>query len=313
MLRTLHLFAGAGGGLLADLILGHTPIGAVEHDPYCCTILRERAADGWFPDLYVHEEDVRLFDPSEYAGRVDCIAAGFPCQDISVAGTGAGITGERSGLWLEVARCADILRPRYLFLENSPAITSRGLGIVLGDLARMGYDARWCVLGAAAVGAPHLRARWWCIAERTDTDVSRQQPSGRAICKPKQRDDTGWVCSNESNTDREYDDDRRYGTSEICRQRSEQAEIQEGKQMAHTKRNGLQGGKHEIRGQGPSALQRRFTDAGIKSSWWATEPNVGRVAHGVAARTHRIKALGNGQVPLQAAAAWKILGRPCGV
>ena len=83
----MHLFAGIGGGLLADLILGHRPIVAVEWDKYACRILRERAADGWFPDLSVWEGDVRLFDPSEYKGRVDCIHAGFPCQDISVAET----------------------------------------------------------------------------------------------------------------------------------------------------------------------------------------------------------------------------------
>ncbi|MCK7495162.1 MAG: DNA cytosine methyltransferase [Comamonadaceae bacterium] len=79
-MQTLHLFAGAGGGLLGDLILGHTPIGAVEFDPYCCAVLRERAADGWFPGLRVHEGDIRLFDPSEYAGRVDCLHAGFPAS-----------------------------------------------------------------------------------------------------------------------------------------------------------------------------------------------------------------------------------------
>ena len=124
-MNTLHLFAGAGGGLLCDLILGHTPIGAVEIDPYCCRVLRERAADGWFPDLCVHEGDVRLFDPSKYAGRVGCLHAGFPCQDISLAGSRAGVGPEtRSGLYREVLRCAGVVRPRYLFLENVAAIIS---------------------------------------------------------------------------------------------------------------------------------------------------------------------------------------------
>ena len=80
-MRTLHLFAGIGGGLLADLILGHEPVCAVEIDPYCCAVLRDRRGEGWFPDLHVHEGDVRLWDPSPWAGGVDCIAAGFPCQD----------------------------------------------------------------------------------------------------------------------------------------------------------------------------------------------------------------------------------------
>lgn len=135
-MRTLHLFAGSGGGLLADLILGHQPIAAVEWEPYACAVLRERRDEGWFQGLQVHEGDVRLFDPSQYAGRVDCIHAGFPCQDISSAGRGAGINGERSGLYREVLRVASILRPEFIFMENSPRILNDGyLGIVLRDLA----------------------------------------------------------------------------------------------------------------------------------------------------------------------------------
>lgn len=161
----MHLFAGGGGGLLSDLILGHRPIVAVEWEPYACQILRERAADGWFPDLQVWEGDVRLFDPSEYAGRVDCIHAGFPCQDISVAGKQAGLgEGTRSGLYREVLRIAGIVRPKYLFLENVSAIVNLGLGTVLADLSALGYDCKWLTLRASDVGAPHHRDRWFCLA-----------------------------------------------------------------------------------------------------------------------------------------------------
>ncbi len=180
-MKTMHLFAGAGGGLLCDLILGHEPIVAVEWDPYCCRVLRERAADGWFPGLHVWEGDVRLFDPSEYARRVDCIHAGFPCTDISRAGNQAGVgEGTRSGLYREVLRIADIVRPRYLFMENVSAILANEfLGTVLGDLAARGYDARWTCIPASAVGAPHYRDRWWCLAERTDANGERElQPQG---------------------------------------------------------------------------------------------------------------------------------------
>jgi hypothetical protein len=129
-IKTMHLFAGAGGGILADLILGHRPIVAVEWDKYACEILRARVADGWFDGMSVWEGDVRLFDPSEYKGRVDCIHAGFPCQDISGVGTKSGV-GEntRSGLYREVLRIADVLRPNYLFLENvSRIVTGDGGG-----------------------------------------------------------------------------------------------------------------------------------------------------------------------------------------
>ena len=165
-MQTMHLFAGIGGGLLADLILGHEPIVAVEWEPYACKVLRERAAEGWFPGLRVWEGDVRLFDPSEYAGRVDCIHAGFPCQDISVAGKQAGVSeGTRSGLYREVLRIAGVVRPRYLFLENVAAIISNGLGTVLADLAALGYDCRWLCIRASDVGAPHHRDRWFLLAD----------------------------------------------------------------------------------------------------------------------------------------------------
>jgi DNA (cytosine-5)-methyltransferase 1 len=163
--KTMHLFAGIGGGLLADLILGHRPIVAVEWDKYACKVLRERATDGWFPGLHVWEGDVRLFDPSEYTGIVDCIHAGFPCQDISVAGKQAGVSeGTRSGLYREILRIAGVVRPKQLFLENVSAILSNGLGTVLGDLASLGYDTRWLCIRASDVGAPHHRDRWFLLA-----------------------------------------------------------------------------------------------------------------------------------------------------
>lgn len=140
-MRSMHLFGGAGGGLLADLILGHKPVVAVELDRYACEVLRERANEGWFPGLHVWQGDVRLFDPSDYAGRVDCIHAGFPCQDISAAGKQAGLgEGTRSGLYREVLRIAGDIRPRYIFLENVAAILSKGVGTVYADLASIGRE-----------------------------------------------------------------------------------------------------------------------------------------------------------------------------
>lgn len=177
--RVGHLFAGAGGGLLASLMLGHENVFAVEVKHFPAEVLRQRAAEGWFPGLRIHEQDCREFDPAEYAGRVDAIHAGWPCQDISCAGHGAGIGGAKSGLWSEVVRIARILRPGELFLENSAAITVRGLGRVLGDLVGLGYDSRWCVLSAAAVGAGQLRPRWWCLATLPDDDRKRSQTGRR--------------------------------------------------------------------------------------------------------------------------------------
>lgn len=204
----MHLFAGHGGGLLADLILGHTPVVAVEWDGYACQVLRERAADGWFPDLRVHEGDVSLFDPSEYTGSVDIIHAGFPCQDISVAGKQAGVSeGTRSGLYREVLRIAGVVRPKQLFLENVSAILSNGLGTVLGDLAALGYDCRWLCIRASDVGAPHHRDRWFLLANTCLGRFSQpgegqvqQQGGTEVISAGYVADDNGRQCDLPNNT-----------------------------------------------------------------------------------------------------------------
>lgn len=159
----MHLFAGAGGGILADLLLGHQPVCAVEINEYCQQVLSARQKDGclpWFPIF----ADVTQFDGHPWRGIVDVVSGGFPCQDISIAGKGAGLDGERSGLWREMARIIGEVRPRFVLVENSPMLTLRGLGTVLGDLAAMGFDAEWGVLGAHAIGANHKRERIWILA-----------------------------------------------------------------------------------------------------------------------------------------------------
>lgn len=261
-MQSLHLFAGAGGGLLADLILGHTPIGAVEINPYCCNVLRQRRDEGWFPGLAVHEIDIRDFDASEYAGRVDIVAGGFPCQDISAAGKGAGITGERSGLWSEFARVLRVVRPRYAFVENSPMLTLRGLDVVLADLAALGFDAEWQIVSAADAGAPHRRERIWILANANR--LRQLQPQGRE-CDQRGRAGDGGI------------------------------------QMRHAHGTGL-----EI-GQGQSGDDGQKQQATIGTNWWKSEPGMGRVVARMAHRVDRLKALGNGQVPLQAALAWRLL------
>jgi DNA (cytosine-5)-methyltransferase 1 len=130
----------------------------VEIDPYARAVL----AKHW-PDVRRHE-DVRTFPPPEGEWGVDVICGGFPCQDISVAGKGAGLAGARSGLWYEYARIIGELRPRYVIVENVAALLARGMGTVLGDLSTLGYDAEWHVIPASAVGAPHRRERVWIVA-----------------------------------------------------------------------------------------------------------------------------------------------------
>jgi site-specific DNA-cytosine methylase len=113
-------------------------------------------------------DDVQTFDGNPWRGIVDVVSGGFPCQDISTAGKGGGITGSRSSMWKHMARIIGEVRPQYAFVENSPMLTNRGLGTVLGDLASLGFDAEWGVLSAADVGANHKRDRIWIVARNMD-------------------------------------------------------------------------------------------------------------------------------------------------
>ena len=162
-MNELALFAGAGGGILGGMLLGWRTICAVEIAEYPRRVLLARQRDGLLPAFPIWD-DVRTFDGKPWAGSVDVVSGGFPCTDISVAGKGAGIDGEASGLWVEMARIIGEVRPRFAFVENSPALTSRGLGRVLGDFSEMGFNARWGVFSAADVGARHIRERIWIVA-----------------------------------------------------------------------------------------------------------------------------------------------------
>ena len=145
-------------------LLGWRTVCAVELNSYARSVLLARQRDGLLPSFPIWD-DVRTFDGKPWRGRVRVVSGGFPCTDISAAGKGAGIDGEASGLWVEMARIIGEVQPEFAFVENSPVLTSRGLDRVLGDLAEMGFDARWGVLGAAHAGAPHLRERIWILAD----------------------------------------------------------------------------------------------------------------------------------------------------
>lgn len=200
-LRTAHLFAGAGGGLLADLILGHNPVLAVEQEESCCKSMHSRVLEGWLPSgLHIHCGDVQQFDFAPWAGRVDCIAAGFPCQDISCAGSGKGLEGARSGLVWEVLRAVDAIRPGLVFLENSPRIRTKGRRDIIRALVERGYSWRDGTLAAAAVGAGHERDRWWLLAANADGLRKLEQ-------ERSEREQWGWF----SDLNQEIADVARFG------------------------------------------------------------------------------------------------------
>lgn len=154
-----ELFAGIGGFGLAGEWCGHETIWQSEIDPFCVALLAER-----FPDAK-QLGDISHIDWSQVE-RPDILTGGFPCQDISYAGKGAGLAGKRSGLWYEYARAIRDLGPDYVVVENVRALFTRGFDAVLGTLADLGYDAEWSMYGAADVGAPHRRHRVWILAYR---------------------------------------------------------------------------------------------------------------------------------------------------
>jgi DNA (cytosine-5)-methyltransferase 1 len=293
-MNELALFAGAGGGILGGKLLGWRTVCAVEFDAYAASVLVARQNDGCMAPFPVWN-DVRTFDGRPWRGRVDVVSGGFPCQDISAAGKGAGLKGARSGLWSEMARIVGEVRPRYVLVENSPLLVSRGLDVVLSDLAALGYDARWGVVGAHHAGAPHKRDRIWIVANATSeychtrrTQPERQQRQARPS----------------NGGDDVADAEKLLGNG--C---DDHAGIQlEGEPISESgdgSRAEDVGDANSIDGRAGAGGQDR-TQAG-DTSWWATEPDVGRVANGVAARVDRLKAIGNGQVPAVVALAWRLL------
>jgi DNA (cytosine-5)-methyltransferase 1 len=278
----MHLFAGAGGGILGGLLCGHKPVCAVEIEPYPRKVLIQRQQDGMLPHFPIWD-DVCTFDGKPWRGTVEVICGGFPCQDISSAGKGAGITGARSGLWKEYARIIDEVRPQYVFAENSPLLRTRGLGVVLEDLASMGYDARWGVLGAWHAGAPHKRDRMWVLAH---ANLSRDRAPECGV------DQDGQTQEQERGVKSQP---KPGGLSEA---------------MANASSIGQQGQGESWYAFDPAESEDGETDMSFHErvgKVWGIKSPVGRVAHGVANRMGRLKAIGNGQVPGVARLAWEVM------
>jgi DNA (cytosine-5)-methyltransferase 1 len=300
----LHLFAGAGGGILAGKMLGHRCVCAVEWEPYCQAVLVARQNDGSLPPFPIWD-DVQTFDGRPWRGVVDIVAGGFPCQDISVAGKGAGITGERSGMWTHMARIIGEVRPRYVFVENSPALLTRGLGVVLGDLARIGYDCRWTVLGADEVGAPHQRDRFWLVGSDSNNDGSHREKRDATVKGSDWEKDRilirdGFEVADTTKLQCNGSEHHAVGRRESGRSVSESGNSCGYENLGHSESSGQQTcvmGSWKVESRGTSSW----------NSWWSSEPDLGRVANGVAYRLDRLKAIGNGQVPHCAVAAWKML------
>jgi DNA (cytosine-5)-methyltransferase 1 len=382
----MHLFAGAGGGILGGILLGHTCVCAVEIEPYCRKVLLQRQRDGILPKFPIWD-DVRTFDGRPWRGRVDVVAGGFPCKGISVAGGGAGLDHEESGLWSEQARIIGEVRPRFAFIENSPMLTLRGGVRVIADLAQMGYDCRWGIISAAdaiwTFGNPcldHERARIWIMAKDGNTDrTGRLRPGtvqefcshengARAAFERGRSAEPGTIEPANQTTadDNQFRLDRREldrkgirgghptcdetGPSDCATTNPNSArKLQpQGSERDERGRAGYGGKENTVPRPDPIGEQqsRRWTsrDGRLESSnvgetvgvgtrsdtdsagwekqrvnfttgtrlferdsWWASEPGVVRMAHGVANRVDRLTAIGNGQVSAVVEIAWETL------
>ncbi len=412
-LHELSLFSGLAGFSLgfklADLTV--RTVGYVENEPYCQQIIQARIKDGFLDNAPIFG-DIRAFDGAECRGVVDIITAGFPCQPHSVAGKRLGAADHRN-LWPDTLRVIREVGPEYVILENVPGLgtgqridlrsietlrqlslfdqndrqsnvrridrsdfTAHGLafmGTVSGELSDIGYDAEWHLVPAAALGAPHLRWRWWCFAyaknnRHPGAENFDAQRSGNNCAHQPGRDGEGRSAIIRYGSSGDVADAQHHqqGITHIPEPWSNRATFvtrngetravadsgqlsqgrpckcgqpEGGQSFSESSRCCLFGTETDVvhsQGQrsalwategqfagGSTGGSTEFPDANGASSrygndgtgtdlgntaeetgdplrsgrWWATEPNVGRVANGVTARVDRLKTCGNGIVP----------------
>ena len=259
------LFAGIGGLDLGLERAGFECKWQVEIDPYAQKVLHKH-----WPDVPKFE-DVREFPPiGDF--KVDLICGGFPCQDISYAGKGAGLDGERSGLFYELIRVVSLVGPKFVLLENVSALLTRGLDQVLGTLASIGYDAEWHCISAAHVGAPHIRDRVFILAYSQSERHGKRREAGN-LSKENGKQ-IGPMFTEPCGTDKRL------------------------KMLADTESQRLEGlGNSSAIADSRSGERHPWTKVGEGWEWWSVEPDVGRMAYGVPSRVDRLRGLGNAVVP----------------
>ncbi len=312
----LDLFSGIGGFALGAYYAGF------KCDKHYYSEIEKYPAELYqlrFPDSIPLGDITKIDFEKLKDGNEWIITGGFPCQDISVAGKGAGIEGKRSGLWFEYWRAIRILRPKFAIIENVGAITIRGLDRVLSSLAEIGYNAEWQDIRAEDMGAPHRRERIWVMAYPIDNGCSResrglQQEKQQIQDKTRERYES---CSSSklqkqkiSNPLKQHDDNTGYGASQVCRERSEKTEIQGC--ISNPNGAGFQEKRSEQQAtrlaefckEIPNTLSTRERRDERKTEserniWktWSTESDVGRLADGVPRRVDKLKGLGNSIVP----------------
>lgn len=342
----LALFAGAGGGLLVSRLLSWRTVAAIELDPFCRDVILARQRDGVL-DPFPIWDDVRTFDGRPWRGRVDVVSGGFPCQPFSGAGKRLGADDDRNLWPETFRVLRHVLPSYAFLENVPGLLASGYFGAVLGDLAALGYRVAWDCLPASALGAHHQRDRLWILAARggvsdpiggqlrelgeRDGEQCRQpwasesgddgasgaladadrEVGGSSLVGPDARPDGRDDASGSGHgggrfmakpTSFEFE---RIGRSSAGGQGQVVAEWSlqfpdatgEGWKQPRSTREAVSGPSEILRSSGCSR------DSGA----WPPEPGVGRMAHGVARRVDRLRALGNGQVPIVAAVAYLLL------
>lgn len=277
----ISLLLGDGNGSLDD----HRTVCYVEGEAYAASVLVSKMEEGRLHPAPIWS-DLRTFNGSVWRGKVDLISAGFPCQPFSVAGSNLGTEDPRH-LWPHVARIISEVRPSVIILENVPGVLVHAGAIVAGDLAEMGYDSSWGLVRAADAGAHHRRERWFCTAIITNPDGSSCENGQSRRGSTGFSQEGGGIPIKDGRNDR----DEPGGCGQALPD-------------TDSKRSGLGSSEKKERWK----VARRFIDqarvyrTGFEQSW-SPEPSMGRMADGVADWMDRLRLLGNGVVPQQAALA----------
>lgn len=302
-MNELCLFAGIGGGSLGTKLLGFETVCYVEKDSYCIDVLTTRIREGYLCDAPIWD-DIKTFNGKPWRGLVDIITAGFPCQPFSVAGKQKA-EGDDRNMWPDTIRVIREVRPGFCLLENVPGLLSEShgyFGQILRELSASGYNARWCVVSAADVGAPHLRKRLWVLAYASEST---------ARCKDVvDAHNDGLSAAEESGGIRTGGYSRQTGSFTSCESAGSGVEST---LVADSDSAGL--ARRSCQSEN-NVQEFQTTKRSCEVGWWDADPadaedalesQMGRVADGIPHRIQRLKAIGNAQVPAVVATAWRLL------